>query len=66
MWNFLRTKCLALLGRFRKDNPVFSTAQQAPFAGRAAWIGSMRDSVEIRGDIISPANEQSEWEALRG
>jgi predicted short-subunit dehydrogenase-like oxidoreductase (DUF2520 family) len=32
---------------------------------RAAWIGSMKDSMEIVGDIISPANEDNEWDALR-
>jgi predicted short-subunit dehydrogenase-like oxidoreductase (DUF2520 family) len=32
---------------------------------RAAWIGSMKDSTQIVGDTISPANEENEWEALR-
>ena len=32
---------------------------------RAALIGSMKDSIEIVGDIISPANEEKEWEVLR-
>ena len=31
---------------------------------RVAWIGSMKDSMEIVGDIVSPANEKAEWEAL--
>jgi prevent-host-death family protein len=25
---------------------------------RSAWIGSMKDSMEILGDIVSPPNEQ--------
>jgi hypothetical protein len=25
----------------------------------------MKDTFEITGDILSPANEESEWEALR-
>jgi len=32
---------------------------------RTAWIGSMKDSMEIVDDIISPANELKEWEAHR-
>lgn len=32
---------------------------------RSAWIGSMKGSIEIVGDIISPGDEESEWEALR-
>ena len=28
-------------------------------------FGCMRDAIEIVGDIISPANEDSEWEAFR-
>lgn len=31
---------------------------------RTGWIGSMKDSMEIVGDIISPANEEDEWEVL--
>jgi predicted short-subunit dehydrogenase-like oxidoreductase (DUF2520 family) len=32
---------------------------------RDAWIGSMKDSMETVGDIISPANKEDESEALR-
>jgi hypothetical protein len=28
-------------------------------------MGSMRNSIEILGDIISPASDEDEWEALR-
>jgi hypothetical protein len=49
-------KCGALLERVRKP--------KAP-RERSAWIGSMGDSIEILGDVISPANEEREWEALR-
>jgi hypothetical protein len=28
-------------------------------------MGSLKDSIEILGDIVSPANEESDWEALR-
>ena len=32
---------------------------------RAAWIGSMKGTFEILGDIVSPANDEEEWEVLR-
>jgi prevent-host-death family protein len=70
-----KAKCLALLDQVRKTKkPIRVTRFGKPIAevippssvqGRAAWIGSMKDSIEIVGDIISPADEESEWEALR-
>ena len=51
-------------------------AQQPPLAtrpavrvavvmDREAWFGSMKDTFEILGDIVSPANDEDEWEVLR-
>ena len=31
----------------------------------AEWMGAMRDVGEIVGDIVSPAAEPSDWDALR-
>jgi Antitoxin Phd_YefM, type II toxin-antitoxin system len=69
-----KAKCLALLEQVCKTKkPIRVTrfgkaiAEVIPpsfVRGRAAWIGSMRDSIEIVGDIISPVDEESEWEAL--
>jgi glycerol-3-phosphate cytidylyltransferase-like family protein len=36
-----------------------------PVQDRAAWIASMKKSITIKGDIISPANDEDEWEARR-
>jgi hypothetical protein len=70
-----KAKCLAMLDQVCKTKkplritrfgkPIAEVVPPSSVQGRAAWIGSMRDSVEIVGDIISPANEESEWEALR-
>jgi prevent-host-death family protein len=70
-----KAKCLALLDQVSKTKkpirvtrfgkPVADVMPPASVQGRAAWIGSMKDSMEIVGDIISPANEEDEWEALR-
>jgi hypothetical protein len=29
------------------------------------WIGSMKSTFEILGDIISPASDEDDWEVLR-
>jgi hypothetical protein len=31
----------------------------------ADWFGSMKDEIQILGDIISPANDERDWEVLR-
>jgi prevent-host-death family protein len=70
-----KAKCLALIDQVNKTkrpiritrfgNPIAEVIPPSSIQGRAAWIGSMKDSIEIVGDIISPANEEGEWEALR-
>jgi prevent-host-death family protein len=69
-----KAKCLALLEAVRRTRtPIRITRHGKPVAevipptavvDRASWIGSMKDS-QIIGDIISPANDEDEWEALR-
>jgi hypothetical protein len=41
------------------------TGSSIPKDDRARWIGSMLDSIRIIGDIVSPANDESDWEVLR-
>ncbi len=70
-----KAKCLALLEQVRRTHqpiritrhgkPVAEVVPPSAVVDRAAWIGSMKDSVEIVGDIISPANDEDEWEVLR-
>jgi prevent-host-death family protein len=69
-----KAKCLALLEQVAKTKqplrvtrfgkPVAEVFPPSQVEGRAAWIGSMKDSMEIVGDIVSPATEAGEWEAL--
>src|SRR5260221_7402165 len=59
----LKAKCLAVLDRVRKTRkqicitrhgtPVAEVIPPSSVQERSAWIGSMKDSVEILGDIIS-------------
>lgn len=70
-----KAKCTAVLERVsRTKQPVRITRHGKPVADvvptncevdRAALMGSMRDSIEILGDIVSPATDEDEWEVLR-
>jgi len=70
-----KAKCLALLEQVRKTRePIRVTRHGKPRrrsrssnAGvdRSKWIGSLKGTVEILGDIISPATDKDEWEAER-
>jgi prevent-host-death family protein len=69
-----KAKCLALLEQVQKTkNPIRITRFGKPVAdvvpaspvSPADWMGSMKDRIEIVGDVISPANQEGDWEALR-
>ena len=70
-----KAECLALLERVRTTKePIRVTRFGKPIAevvpptavqDRTSWIGSMKSTFDIRGDIISPADDAADWEALR-
>lgn len=71
-----KAKCLSLLQQVSKTKePIRVTrfgkavADVVPPADipvdRSAWIGSGQGTAKILGDIVSPASEPEEWEALR-
>ena len=70
-----KAKCLAVLEQVRATKqpvritrfgkPVAEVVPPTPVVDRAAWIGSMKDTFQILGDIVSPANDEEEWEVLR-
>jgi prevent-host-death family protein len=66
--------CLRLLDEVgASGEPIVITkrgkavAQLTPVeAGREAdWLGAMRDRGEIHGDLVAPATDPGEWDALR-
>ena len=72
-----KAKCLSLLQQVSKTKesiritrfgkPVADVVPPAEVeVDRNAWIGSGHGTAKILGDIISPAGEPEEWEALRG
>jgi prevent-host-death family protein len=70
-----KAKCLALLERVRQTKkpiritrfgkPVAEIVPPSPGTGHEDWIGSMKNTVEILGDIVSPVIEERDIEALR-
>jgi prevent-host-death family protein len=68
---FKRT-CLRVLEVRQTARPVLVTKRGTPVAlvvpaprERRDWAGCMRGSGRILGDIVAPAVELEEWEALR-
>jgi prevent-host-death family protein len=70
-----KATCLAVLERVRKTRkPIRVTRFGKPVAEVVppsdpprpkTWLGSMKGTVRITGDIIAPASDESDWEALR-
>jgi prevent-host-death family protein len=70
-----KAKCLSVLQRVRRTGkPVLVTrfgkpiAEVVPPSARAmasTWIGSFQSRGRIVGDIVSPAADENDWEALR-
>ena len=70
-----KAKCLALLDEVSKTKkplritrfgkPVADVIPSPTVVDREQWIGSMKDSMRILGDIVSPANDEDDWEVLR-
>ena len=70
-----KATCLAVLEQVRKTRkPILVTRFGKPVAQitppplperPASWLGSLAGEVRITGDIISPAADESDWEALQ-
>ena len=69
-----KAKCLALLERVRQTKkplritrfgkPVAEVVPASPTADQGAWIGSMKDSMQIVGDIVAPVIDEADIKAL--
>jgi len=71
-----KATCLSLLQQVAKTKqPIRVTRFGKPVADvvppaegqvdRNAWIGSGKGTAKILGDIVSPAGDAEDWEALR-
>ena len=69
-----KAKCLSLLDQVQKTKkplrvtrfgkPVAEVIPPSP-APAADWMGSMKEEIEILGDIVGPASDENDWEVLR-
>jgi prevent-host-death family protein len=68
-----KATCLAVLERVRRTRqPVLVTRFGKPVAEVAppprtpkkGWLGVLAGSGEIHGDIVAPASDEQDWEAL--
>lgn len=70
-----KAKCLSLLDQVQKTKkplrvtrfgkPIAEIVPVSPNAGSAEWIGSLKGTAEILGDVVAPAADPEEWEVLR-
>jgi prevent-host-death family protein len=70
-----KATCLATLERVRRTGrplrvtrfgkPVADIVPASPERPPSEWMGSMRGTLEIRGDVLAPSSELAPWEALR-
>ncbi len=49
----------------RKGEPIALVTPPPPPARPERWLGCMKDTIKITGDIISPVINEKEWEALQ-
>jgi prevent-host-death family protein len=69
-----KATCLAVLERVRRTlqpvrvtrfgDPVAEVVPPSAKPMKKRWLGSMAGTGQIVGDIISPAGDKKDWEAL--
>jgi len=69
-----KATCLAALERVRRTGrpfrvtrfgkPIADVVPAAPERRQREWLGSMRGTLEIRGDIVAPSSDLVRWEAI--
>jgi prevent-host-death family protein len=69
-----KATCLATLERVRRTGrplrvtkfgrPVAEIVPPTPDAPEREWLGSLRDTLVVQGDLLTPSSELADWEAL--
>ena len=49
----------------RKGEPIALVTPPPPPPKSKSWLGCMKDSVTITGDVVSTVLDEREWEVLR-
>lgn len=70
-----KATCLAVLEQVRRTGtPIIVTRRGKPIAEvippspasiGESWLGAMRGTATIAGDLVLPASDADEWDALR-
>jgi prevent-host-death family protein len=70
-----KAKCLAILERVNKTKkpirvtrfgkPIAEVGPPSPVQEKRNWLGRMKGTAKITGDIISPVVDMNEFEAWR-
>jgi len=70
-----KATCLAVMERVRLTRqpvlvtrfgePVAEIVPPSPPTRPEGWLGCMADTAEITGDIVTPAGDGEDWEAIR-
>jgi prevent-host-death family protein len=70
-----KATCVAVLDRVkrtgrpvlvtRRGEPVARVVPPAPSPRPKSWLGCMAGRVKILSDVVSPASDEDEWEAVR-
>ncbi len=70
-----KATCLATLERVRRTGrplrvtrfgkPVADIVPPSPGRRQPEWLGSLRGTIEIRGDIVASSSELVAWDALK-
>jgi len=69
-----KATCLATLERVRRTGrplrvtrfgkPVADIVPPSPERQSSDWLGTLRGTIEIRGDIVAPSSDMAKWDAL--
>jgi len=69
-----KAKCLALISELEKTKQPLRITKRGKVVAEVnppsptrdrSWIGSMKGTSMILGDIVSPASDPEDWEVLR-
>jgi antitoxin (DNA-binding transcriptional repressor) of toxin-antitoxin stability system len=70
-----KATCLATLERVRRTGqpvrvtrfgkPIADILPPAPSPPSSEWLGSLRGTLDIQGDIVAPSSDLVTWDALK-
>jgi prevent-host-death family protein len=73
--SYFKARCLALLKQVKETGqpilvtkfgrPVAEIVPPAPEQPTGNWLGSLKGTATIAGDIVAPAADPGDWDALR-